>query len=955
MKKIYLIVSLVLLVIISLNLVFFSLIKNAQTDFQKEVLLRQTQLCGSHVEKTISNYENDLTRIIYKNINRMHLVFEDRDVIFNIGRDLEGFYAKYRDLITDISLYDNENNYMGIYINEDDEFVVDTFSRQSDNNLKNRDMILSTGGRYMSYFPYFRKDQLMGNIVIGIDIENYLKNIFDLYRIEGIQWQWLLKTDTSVVFSNHEVSMEIEGIEMITDSILELKEGIIDHRMMDRNQHQSVISAYYPLEVINHDLGIVFTMNTGRLMDIFINRNLLLGIISMLIILILLFFLLYYIRKQKLVQEYLRSQLLEMRMIVEHVPVGLLIMDTNGIIKMINQTAQKMLFLKNDEELIGKNIDDQFLVTNKYLLNESMNQPLDTDKFLHYEKDGYEVVIFRKDEKRFIAGEELTISVLIDVSHLEKSRKQEAAANLAKSDFLAKMSHEIRTPMSGIIGITENLLKSKLNSEVKEEVEIIKKSADLLLAVINDILDFSKIEAGKMMLEEIPFSLRDEMRLSYGLFKIQAEQKGLKLLMDIGDEVPDRLIGDPLRLRQTISNLLSNAVKFTNEGEIRVRVKRTDGYSNRIMLLFTVEDTGIGIHPDLITKIFGSYEQAEESTQRRFGGTGLGMAIAKQLVELMNGEIWVESPLNPDLNGSQPGSRFSFTCEVYSDEKEEKNFDYGNITSFNQVTALILTREKDGTDRIHRLLDEYGINYNYRVYNDEELDSVVFHIQQKIKLYQLIIIADKPGEDGFALAHVLKENEISSRFPLIIISSNDRHGNYLRSRNLSVDYYLIQPYEETEVFKILQETFPNVTEALKIKPNIQKIRSDLRILVAEDNLLNQRVLQTLFKNMHFDIEIARNGEEAVQKTSAGKFDLVFMDIYMPELDGLQATRQIRNTDKNITIIAMTASDDKKSRDEAFSAGMNDFIAKPVKMEDIKGILIKWFSESVKNTTSFEGT
>jgi PAS domain S-box-containing protein len=885
----------------------------------------------------------------------MHRVFEDQQVIFNVGRDLESFYAKYRDLITDISLYDNENNYMGIFINDDDDFVVDTFSRQSFNRLRERDIILSSGGNYKSYFPYFRDDRLMGNIVIGIDVENYLRNIFDLYRIEGIQWQWLVKTDSSLVFSNNEGDIEYGGLEQITDSLLEFREGIIDHRLVENETRLDVISAFYPLEVINHDLGIVFTMNTGRLLDIFINRNLLLALASMTIIVLLILFLLRYIGKQKSKDQDLQSRLLELKLIQEHIPVGLMITDQNGIIKSINQTAQKMLFIRQNEELIGKNIDDQFLVTNKYLLKESSSQPLDTDQFLYYEKDGNEVVIFRKDENRHIAGEELTISALIDVSYLEKSRKQEAAANLAKSDFLAKMSHEIRTPMNGIVGISENLLKSNMKKEEREEVEIIKKSADLLLAVINDILDFSKIEAGKMMLEEIPFSLRDELKLSYGLFKIQAEQKGLSLNMDIQDNVPDRLIGDPLRLRQTISNLLSNAVKFTNTGGIRMEVKKTDSFGNRINLLFSVEDTGIGIKSDQAEVIFSSYEQVGKSTQRRFGGTGLGMAIAKQLVEMMNGEIWVESPVNRNPDTREPGSRFSFTCEVFLDAKEEKEYDFSQITSFNQVTALILTKNKDGSDDIHRVLDEYGISYNYRVYTDEELDSVIFHIQKKMKLYQLLIIADKPGEDGFALAQQLKENDISSRFPVIIISSNDQHGNYLRSRNLSVDYYLIQPYEETEVFRILEETFPKVREGVKIKPSIQRIRADLRILIAEDNLLNQRVLQTLFKNAGFDIELAKNGEEAVKMAGNSVYDVIFMDIYMPELDGLQATRQIRNSDKNLTIIAMTASDDQNSRDEAFAAGMNDFIAKPVKMEDIKGILIKWFSESIKNAPSHEST
>ena len=268
-----------------------------------------------------------------------------------------------------------------------------------------------------------------------------------------------------------------------------------------------------------------------------------------------------------------------------------------------------------------------------------------------------------------IYNEAYLLSAFIDVTHIEKARKYEAAANTAKSEFLAKMSHEIRTPMNGIIGMTEALDQESLTIDQKEYVQIVKRSADVLLTLIDDILDFSKIEAGKMQLEEIPFKLREEVKFAIDLFRPIIEEKNLKFGIKINPDVPENIIGDSFRLRQVLSNLISNAVKFTHEGEISVGIELEEEYNSNITLLFYVEDTGVGIPRDKVESIFNSFTQAEESTSRKYGGSGLGTTIAKQLVTLMHGEIWVQSPSPIPASPNFPGSRFSFTIEVYSNEK----------------------------------------------------------------------------------------------------------------------------------------------------------------------------------------------------------------------------------------------------------------------------------------------
>ncbi len=947
MKRIYTIVIIVLAVVVGLNMYFFSQIRRSQLDFQRNILLRQTQLCGNHVERTVSNYESDLNRIIFKYMGQIHEIFQNRDVMYPITRDLESMYAKYRDLITNISVYDNKNRYLGIYINDYDDFVVDTFTRQKNNELEQREVTKEKNGDYLSYFPYFDKNEIVGNIVIEINFQKYLAYIFSLYRVEDIQWQWLVNTDGEIVFSNNKDTVQISGLDILADSLATEREGLMQHNLTRDGQEYEIISAYYPLSIIRHDLGIVFTMNSGHLLSIFVGRNLILGIGSFLIVLGLIGFLVFVVYKSRRKETALKQELIEIRMITEQFPVGIMILDKEGIILNINRVAQKMLFLDRNDDLVGKHFEDQLLISNTYQLKDLLTSPSDFNHYIHYVKDGNEVAIYRRDVVTHIAGVEITISALIDVSPLEKSRKQEAAANQAKSDFLARMSHEIRTPMNGILGMTESLAKADLPAEEKENVKVIRKSSELLMNIINDILDFSKIEAGKMMLEEIPFSLSEEINIASGLFSTLAQNKGLEIKTSIKHGVPDHLIGDPFRLRQVISNLLSNAIKFTEEGSIKISVELMEKYDSALSLLIYVEDTGIGIKKEDIGKIFGTFEQGQESTSRKYGGTGLGTSISKQLVEMMNGEIWIESPSSISSSARYPGARFCFTVEMHSDERIRKNYDYSSINHYQQITALVIIRKKDKTDKIHHILDNFGINYSIRTYDENTIDSVIYHIEQKRSLYQMIIIKDKPGLDGFGMAMQLKESGLSGEFPVILISSNDKHGNYLRARNLGIDYYLIQPYDNNEIFRIFKDIFTGIEEEKSVTPYINKIRTNIQVLAADDNIINQRVIQTIFKHLGYEIDIAKDGEEVTAMVSRKKYDLILMDLLMPVKDGVAATQEIRASGNNVTIIAMTGNDSKEYKEEAFSAGMNDLVTKPVKVETIKHLLIKWFSESVQ--------
>jgi signal transduction histidine kinase/CheY-like chemotaxis protein len=943
----------ILFVVLALNGITIYRVNQRYLDFLNQTLMSQSINCGEHMETTLLQFSSDINH----ELNR----FDDDD-IFNdpkkfqeASASLRLFYTKYRDLISRISVYDNQKNLYALYLDTEDKFgkadhfVVDSFVTRRQEPLFARDKVDVDGAILKYYYPYFGQDVVKGNVVVQLDLKRFADTIFRLFpQSSSKSWQWVLDTDGQIIIENFaNDSIEIEKLKTLTDSVNAEATGIIEHILIVNANREKVYTAYYPLSIYARKMGVMFTVGRGNIFDFYLTQSLLALILTQLLITGLVIYLLVLLGRQKKQEKKLKLSETVLRQEIEHFPMGILILDKENVIRNINSAAQKMLFLGKSDDLIGKDFSKQFLISNKYLLSDAPSPFMDDSHYLYYEKDGQETVIYRTERASNIGGEELKLVALIDVSPLEKSRKGEVAANKAKSDFLAAMSHEIRTPMNGILGMVNSLLEEKSGKELHGKIEIIKRSAELLMTIINDILDFSKIEAGRMMIEEIPFKLSDEMELVGELFKPLAEEKGLSLQIDIRPDVPNKLIGDPFRLRQVISNLVSNSVKFTERGKIVIGATLMESFRNQVNILFTVEDTGIGIPRDRIKEIFGTYTQARGSVQRKFGGTGLGTAIAKQLVELMHGEIWVESPAAIKTDDDFPGSKFSFTIEAYSNERIPKKFDFSNISRLSEINVLILTKESDPeSNSMTRMLQKFGLKVVTMVYQDSTVDSVTHHLQVKSEEYQMIVLVDKNQLDGFSLAQGMKNTKLIDNYPIVLVSSNDKTGNYKTCRKLGIDYYLIEPFETKEVIDILDENYPGIEDRKVLEPMINALPEELSILLAEDNLINQKVAQSLFKNIGYEIEIAKNGSEAVAMVEKRKYDVIFMDLLMPVMDGYQATDQIRDAGHTLPIIAMSADETPETRNAAFEAGMNDYLIKPARVEGIKQLLIKLFSKTI---------
>jgi len=766
-----------------------------------------------------------------------------------------------------------------------------------------------------------------------LDIEGFLSLVSKNYYFGNRMWTWFIDKDDEILCLSYSDGSSSE-FDLVLSDVDHIKERVLNGLMdiydtsLTFGEEVDVLTAFYPLSFYGENYVIGVSLDKSDLVSDITKRmqSILVAFVFIMLVVILNF-------ANMLTNERRANQKLEISesntdLIIDSMPVGIVMYNERFEITRVNNFALG-IFAKKLDEMVGNKWSD-------YLIEYVDDEKGETQYKLIVGEEVSPVLMNRVRVN--LHGEETDMDIFVDISHIEAARVLAEESNRSKSEFIANITHEIRTPMNGIIASSEILLEMELAQEQNEFVKIIQKSASNLLVIINDILDISKIEFGKIQIESIPFSIRDTIESTFDQFNIKASQKNIQLISDIKAHVPENLIGDPTRIRQILTNLLENAIKFTDEGQVMLSLDVDEVYEDNLKIHMYVADTGVGISEDRLATIFESFTQEDGTITRKYGGTGLGTTISRRLAEMMGGTVWAVSPNNILITENR-GSVFHATFDVLINRDiDQLSLDIER----KDFSALVVDNDRQNAIITSEILSDWSIDSKYITDIDDGTRLIEAYTKDDDQ-YDVVFF-NGCGRELEIIEQIKRIRFAYGNQPtlmLLLVSSID--NEFIKAcRRYDVEY-MVMPVRQLQLKQVLEKYYGEISieeaveeAAEELLPNNAK-----RILLVEDNAINIKVALKIFEKLDVVVQVATNGVEAIEKANQGEFDLVFMDVQMPIMNGIEASKTLRSTGYKTPIIAMTANAMVEHRNECLEAGMNDFLSKPINLRSLKVIVSKY--------------
>lgn len=937
MKKLLIIIYSIFLLIIIANIIYYKSLYNKQISYIIFLLDRQAQLAGLSIDSTNNYFISDLNETTYS--EDLGSFFTNPDYQHKAVEKMKFFYLRYQNFISGIKFYDNKRNEFTLKIDDNTgDWLEQPFILHVQGEIYDMEKLVEENRKFEYYLPIIKDNSTVGNVVVTVDYRKYFDALFSGFKLEDYQWQWIIDDSGQIIYDNSRSGVNYKQTDRITAAVESGSVGNLIHNAAIEGEEQEIISSYYSTQLLQRNLGLVFSAPTGSFSKNIIRNSLFMLIGTLLFIQLIISIFLGYLKKREDDNKRLSESERMLFRLIEEMPVGVIIHNKKREILKANNVAAAQYSYQSEAEMKGKTLPEISLTSVNEYFAKNLGGVFKPDQFIILTKGTGEMILYRNSIPVVFMGEEANMEILMDVTLLESARKQEAKANQAKSEFLARMSFEIRTPLNGIMGMTDILARHKLSDEVKEIVGMLRKSTEALLNIINEILDFSKIESGKLILDEIPFNLREEINYCANLARTIISDKKIKFTCLTDNEVPDSIISDPLRLRQVLTNLLNHSVRNTEKGEIRLTCSLHSQKNGIVTLAFELLDTGKAFDSESLEKIFANQINIESKIAANDDESAFGPVLARQLILLIGGEMKAESPSG--LSG-ESGTKIRFTIPVYSNERMPKDLDLKNIRSYDKIKVLVITGRQTRDEQILGTIHHLGLNMSMTTYQKSTIGQIKANLTSSDDKYNMVVILDDEDFSGFEVAKSLVEYKLSGSLIVMMISSNDKKGNYLKSISMGIDKYLIKPLDAEKLINAIQESFPFIES--QIAPgDISNIKSDLKTLVVEDNIMNQKVICSMLKILGYSYETAEDGYNGYLKAKNNKYDIIFMDLILPEIDGYESSRKILVEKPEALIVAITADNMPDARRKAELSGIKEFIQKPVRIEDLKTLFEKHF-------------